>query len=383
MTLPNEFRVLAAAVRTGLAANGGAGEQLPVDQVDWPRVIGAARAHRVIWFLSNAGLAMPDESRVRLTRLTHQSALSNLLRVRASARVLALLGEQGIRCLIIKGVVLSQQLYGDPTRRGGGDVDVLVDPARFLDADQCLRDAGYQPSGLRLTHLPSDPAMLARIRDLQYRDGDGHLIELHQRLTDNPRRLESDFETLWAERAQVWIGQACFPTLSVRFLSLYLCVHGAHHCWERLCWLADVAVLARGRVEECLADADAAGLGKPMRLALALTHHLLNSPDWQPGVREQRAASAFMAAFFTGQQGLGPVPRGSPIWVWRGIRRRLFLYGLRSSWGYRWGELVSDLTNPIELQSLALPPRLMFLYPLLRPLGWLIRNFWRWRGRGF
>lgn len=370
-----EFRVLAAGVG---AAVGGREAEAPAEAVDWETVVQAARAHRCqgLLYRGLAGHAwMPQPARDRLAGLARANLQAGLAQVAATTRLVRLLEGEGIRCLMVKGVVLSQLLYGDPARRGAGDVDVLVEPARFWDADALLRRAGYRPFGSHPVDARARDALGAHVRDLQYLDPAGGFIELHQRLTANAHRVPADFEALWAERQQVMLAGTSFDVLPRRVLPLYLCVHGAYHCWERLCWLADLAVLLQDPADAAaaLVEAEAAGLAASLRLALTLSHRLLGLPAQPPGAPAD--ADRFLSRFYAGPDALAPPKRGTARWLRRELWRRHTLYGLKPGWRHVWQEMRADMTNTIDLEVLRLPSWASPFYPLLRPLGWLLRNF--------
>jgi hypothetical protein len=75
----------------------------------------------------------------------------------------------------------------------------------------------------------------------------------------------------------VRIGQTAIATPSRHRLALYLCTHGAGHCWERLRWLTDLAAVLRepADVDAALTAAAAAGFGPAMLQAIALARNWL------------------------------------------------------------------------------------------------------------
>lgn len=71
----------------------------------------------------------------------------------------------------------------------------------------------------------------------------GIIVELHWRLTNNPRLLPPEAAR---SRQKIVLGDFAGVTLGPDDLLLYLSVRGAKHHWFRLKWLADVhALLAR------------------------------------------------------------------------------------------------------------------------------------------
>jgi hypothetical protein len=50
---------------------------------------------------------------------------------------------------------------------------------------------------------------------------------------------------------------------------------------------------------------------------------------------------------------------------------------LKSDRRYRLRQVSRELVSPADWGTVALPDRLFFLYPLVRPIGWLIRRLRR------
>lgn len=393
--MPLEFDILCRAVAAALPAaahrtpdgadlveaGAGAGVGIGSGAIDWAAVLQAACNHRVLRPVAAALNALPPgtvapEAVARMNAEARQAVLRSIGQVAETVRLNRLFSEAGIRLLIFKGVLLSQQLHGDPFWRGPGDIDLLVAPADFLAAQTLLVEAGYQAVGRAVA-----PGAQWAVRDRQFQHPQGLLVELHQRLTANPHQFRTDFDGLWADRALVELGGVPLPTLPDRILPVYLALHGYHHCWGRLCWVADLAVLCSTpqRAEEALATAREAGVGEAMLIGLHLANRWLGTPVAEvPAVA--RAASrgdTFIRQFFSGPGWLTLPERGTLRWLVRELRRRRNRYLLAPSWRGRWQEVGADLFNPIDYDVLALPPRLWWLYPPLRPVGWIMRNFGR------
>jgi hypothetical protein len=69
----------------------------------------------------------------------------------AGARVSAALRKAGIRHVVIKGPLQQQSLYGSPTVRPSGDVDVLIDGPDRVRACRVLEALGYRRAEARLS----------------------------------------------------------------------------------------------------------------------------------------------------------------------------------------------------------------------------------------
>ena len=53
---------------------------------------------------------------------------------------------------------------------------------------------------------------------------------------------------------------------------------------------------------------------------------------------------------------------------------RLYRFSLKSDWRYRMSQLEREWFSPADRDVVPLPDRLSWLYPLIRPWGWLIRR---------
>jgi hypothetical protein len=87
---------------------------------------------------------------------------------------------------------------------------------------------------------------------------------------------------------------------------------------------------------------------------------------WRPSV--------FVARFFAGDRWLASPESGDPGWWRTELWRRGYRYSFKADWRHCWGELRADLVYPIDWDVFQLPARLSWLYPALRPVGWLLRN---------
>jgi hypothetical protein len=164
-------------------------------------------------------------------------------------------------------------------------------------------------------------------------------------------------------------------------------VHGACHAWERLQWLADVAAILRGpgAIEQALAKADAARLGAAVRHALILAHDWLGLPVAERELAKARADTRvrrldrILAHFYAGSAWHQMPSRASRRGLMRySVRARFYRFSLRTDFHYWMSEAKREWFMPNDWGLVRLPDRLSFLYPVIRPAGWLVR---RWRAR--
>jgi hypothetical protein len=360
--------------------------------VDWAAMVEGASRHRVTGLLL-AGLTasgsshIPAEVLAELQRQTVAAARRSLVQVAEVMRLQVAFAKAGVRILFIKGVVLSAQLFGDAARRDARDIDLLADPHQFAAAASILERLDYRP--IEFARSPRQHAEYARrIKDLEFVHAHTGLpVELHHRLTDNPHLLRTDFETLWRERNETRVGETATPTLPRNILPLYLCLHGAGHGWERLCWLVDFAAALRedGSVEGALATAEAEGLEAPMLHALMLAHECLALPVARHLLARARASAAvrrldrtFAHLYSGGAWHVMPVHGTRAELAHHSLWQRLYRLSLKPDWRYVLAQARREWFSANDWQTLNLPDTLFFLYPVVRPLGWLVR---RWRRR--
>jgi len=162
-------------------------------------------------------------------------------------------------------------------------------------------------------------------------------------------------------------------------LFAYLCVHGAHHAWSRLKWLADLNafIAATGAdVMHLHRYAQAKGAGLCSGQALLLCRHLFALPlpdslaaELQGTARVRKLcaiATDAMADRIRGKDAGGNAPAAArSFWT-------QFLLG--QGWTFFAAQCRIASIGIIDVISLPLPPYLHFLYPLLRLPLWLWRR---------
>lgn len=359
------------------------------DGVDWEAVVPASQEHRItpLVFSALKRCNSPDVPVEVIAELRRQSVLDAqrmLAQVAELNRLSRLFAEAGIQVLVLKGAALATQLFGESSLRLARDIDFYVCPEDIERADLVLHDAGYKSN--RDTLATADQAVCWRwVKDNEYFHAiSGGCVELHSRLTDNPDLLPWDFASLWSEREELRVGEVTVATLARNRLALYLCVHGATHGWKRLRWLVDFAAQLRAEPEAscctAIVTAENAGLGPLMLQALALAHHWLGAPAADQHLRRAAKSPAvarldFLLGRFLGTGLFSASQPGS----WARFRTYSFwlrLYHLMMKPGRRyWAlEIARALVSPADRAMLRLPPTLSGLYPLIRPVAWLVRR---------
>jgi hypothetical protein len=389
--LAPEFRLFCLALRRPqLDADREALSRALAAGPDWQRIVGGGRRHTVEALLllglrASFSPHLPGEPMAMLRRQALAAARRSMAQSAVLARASSILAAAGIRVLALKGVALSMQLYGAADQRGPRDIDLLFAPDEVEQATETLVAAGFRLPGGALP--PRHRAAYRRlVKDVQLADPTGTVrIELHHRLTDNPRLFDADFAALWREREEVVIGDTAVATLSRQHLPLYLCVHGASHAWERLCWLTDFAAAMRlAPAEPALAAARATGLEAPMLHALVLAHDWLGLPLAERHLAEACETGAVaqldrvLAHSYAGDAWHQTPAQGSLSGIARrSLWQRLYRLRLKRDWHYRVLQAKREYASPADWDTVRLPDALFWLYPLVRPVGWLVRRWQR------
>jgi hypothetical protein len=243
------LRALSSAVAAGCGIERG---PAPVGGVDDRELAALATRHRVAGLAYRGARVLPSSARAALRPLAQREAVLSLHVAAVQQRVLASLHEARVDVVVLKGLPLAAQAYGDPGARAPGDVDVLVRGAQAEAAVDALLDAGFAFYGWRRPDDPDRPApgraavgrleRLPMLRDVKL-VRDGVLVEVHWRLFDNPRLMPVDPSWLDAPH-DVAVHGAATPTLDPAVHLAYVLVHGSPHLWSQLKWVADVAALA-------------------------------------------------------------------------------------------------------------------------------------------
>lgn len=386
--LAPEFTLLCLAARPASNENTAALRNAIAATSDWPAVIEGAQRNRVTSLLlaslqACGSSAIPPDVFAELRRQTIVSVARSLAQIPAIKTLCAAFEIAEIPFLIIKGIPLSLELYGDVTRRAADDIDLLVSPDRFWQADTILTQLGYRSDA---GPAPGTPRNVYKfwVKDIRYVNEHSHtIVELHHRLTTNPYLLDWPFDELWKDRIHVRVGDTEVATLSSRRLPLYLCAHGASHGWERLRWLVDLTTVLQGLngAAKLLNEAETAGLGPPMLQAMVLAHEWLGFPlathrlaEAKQNRRVKRLDRCL--GHFLGGASWRRRPRfNSWEWLWR-YSIWLFLHNLslKMDWRFRAYQCAAIWIYPPDWDAIRLPAALYWLYPLIRPFSWTIRR---------
>jgi hypothetical protein len=279
-----EFTLLLGCCRWNLRADH-VPPPLPDAPFDWKSFLRLARFHRVqglAWrSLASLGARIPGDIAKALSNDAAVIAASNLAAAQECGQLRRTFESSGVPLLFLKGLTLGALAYGASSAKAAVDIDLLVPPAMLERSAQLLGSLGYKPAGL----AENNPEALLRWHrsqkeSLWAKAGTPLRIDLHSRLSDNPRLLP----TLGTDspRQIVNVGNGIqLPTLADDELFAYLAVHGSSSAWFRLKWIADFAALlgtlSAGEIERRYRRSLELGAGRAPAQALLVADALFAS----------------------------------------------------------------------------------------------------------
>ena len=376
MRFPERRLLVAAAAPASVFDERRLGEKAMVI-ADWTSVIGHARRQGVLSLMARRLPGGPWDAALREDRL--RVAQQGLDLARRLPALLGLFREAHVPALAFKGPSLAAFLYGDPAARVSTDLDVLVH-RRDAVAARCILERAGMRGGI---HLPPDlEARFVRgSNEFGFTDHDGNIVEIAWALAPRPFAVDLDADVFFERAVDVDVAGAEVATLAADDMLVALCVHGGKHLWERLGWVADVAQLLEHPgldLDRAIRFAEQHGVKRMVLVGVALAHGLLGAPLDPPAVRALADDPASQ-----------PLARelASRLYAAHAVQRPearfdTFRMRLRERPVDRLRVLGRSLFEPTlgDWTSIRLPPRLGFVYPLIRP-GRLAMSTLRTRGR--
>jgi hypothetical protein len=240
-----ELRLLLAFLRMELGTEGK--PSIPSHRIDWRAFVGLVERHRVgtlIHHRIGATIAemCPAEVGQRLQTIARGNGLRALDCAATQRNVVRAMVGAKIDVLVVKGLALSQQLYGDISTRHIGDIDLLIRPTDAVRADALMQADGWRRTS---PDFPLTPLQTKRY--LQLKPEFEYVHRTRPLRVELRWRLEGamDFDTAFDQAVSWTLAGETFQTLPAELNAVYLFEHGARHAWFRLFWLVDIATMIR------------------------------------------------------------------------------------------------------------------------------------------
>ena len=348
---------------------------------DWTEYLNLVDRHRtpaLSWAALQrvAGLEIPEQAKLELQKRSDACRMQAVRHSLLLAQVLKAFHRAGIPVMMMKGPILSIELYGDVGLRQSHDLDIACALEDIPKSQTLLENSGWRHDSAWFPLSPRQwESLLRHEQEIQFIDSQSTtLLELHWR---NPWDLPGHYSECW-ERSIPTIWQGCtHQEMDPIDKVLYLCNHGGIHAWFRAKWLGDMArIHATGHVdwEAALERGRSMSQERPLLACLQLLHiaHGLPLPSLQGKPWENLPAFLLDSPLHALKDSKDPVAPG--FWDVVGILRRLTRYKRLVLRGRTWRESLSEIAYCREdFRVLPLPDSLFWAYAPLRP----ILSIWR------
>jgi hypothetical protein len=290
-------------------------------------------------------------------------------------RLAELFRMEGLTVRPLKGPLLAQEAYGNVTLRQYGDLDLFVKVSELPRVLSLLEREGYRPE---INPDSAGGGLFDRLNVLgMHHDDAGIRLEIHWRPFAKSHGISWNGASLLEGEHQIVIDGRELPAPPPTAHLLYLCLHGAKHCFERLEWVCDIDRMVRSRIdlidwERLEAEAVEAGVRRMVHLALSLAGEYFETP-FPERVRERIARDPTLPELRKRIYAL-QAERLTPESGWE---RFSLLWSMREGAGDKIRFLFAALFAPKleDFTAYPLPPSLAPLYPLLRPFRLLGKYF--------
>ena len=332
-----------------------------------------AERHRVVPLLA---VGAPSDLRNNLRRRTLALAQQAVRLEHELASIATRWSSAGIDFLVLKGPALARQAYAKPEWRSYDDLDLWVETIDLPAAIGVLENAGYRRTSVLKASTCACAARAGIEVSLRHPES-GRLIELaHGWRALAPSRFAA--RAMKDSSVSLTIEGVPIRALSPIHSLLFGCAHGAHHRWDRLSWVVDVAGLCwrmtvNEREEACI-WARRWGMETVLAVGLRLAAEQLGVEA--SGTAEKWIASPRVAALVqrVKLEEIGPDSMRVSM-----IERLSFERDVQDSAWRRWNILARWVFNPTlgDMEAFPLPLGGFPVYWIVRPLRLLIHP---WRG---
>lgn len=374
MTEAVEFNALRALCSPWFADEDRERFFICLDQdMDWTALFQGALRHDVAPLVAHRLLTrckerLPDDLSEGLTLYLEGEGLRGRKLVEELSQLLGSLNAQGIPAIPIKGPQLASALYGDSGLRSCRDLDILVRDADVARSIAALEGLGYRHDSALSIH---------QIKAVRNYGGQYILfhpervaVEPHWLIAPTTLAFDLDYERLW-QRAfdNDFQGVSCLG-LTPEVNLLLLCLHGAKEQWQKLKWIADIAVYLESYPDidwsRLYAEAAEQGCVRMLNLALALAQRLMGASlpaEATEQLRRDHQAELLASGIINGLT-RGELIEPDPY------RLSMFYWRMRERPRDRLTYAIRTLTTPRARHYglLRLPPSLLWAYYPLKLL---------------
>ncbi len=253
---------------------------------DWPAVIAEARVHALVPLLyawlrrSEARGQRAGDWLGEIRGECFRVAARNAAQAVALKALLVAFRDAGLPCVPLRGLALTERLYGERAARPMGDIDLLVRRADLEPVRNLLVASGYRELDRRRGFAEAYSYTLEFYRD-RWPDV---VVEPHWTIAYPPAAGRLDMDRVWARCLPATVLGVESRSLCAEDLLLHLGLHLIHSDTAvPLLWLYEMDRFVRQAAAmfdwtAVVQVARDAGVGEPMRRVLGEARELLDTP---------------------------------------------------------------------------------------------------------
>ena len=215
-------------------------------------ILNYIKRHRLVNFFKNNEILLrffPD-IKVPLKLAALEEIKNSLSLISLTSYMASNFEKANLPALFFKGIPLSIQAYEASDIRGGGDLDIFINPLDLEIAIKLIESNGFLKLKGKLTNnlksLLGRYSIFTGYEISFYRKINNRYqwVDLHWALS-NVRGNLPNFETAWNNRVFVHIANQKIPTLSIQDSFHLSCAHAAKDQWGIIRNLIDINTLAQ------------------------------------------------------------------------------------------------------------------------------------------
>ncbi len=146
------------------------------------------------------------------------------------------LRQNKIKHLILKGIPLSKKIYNDSSKRGGGDLDILIDKNQISSTIELLKKKEFYcidnkfPLNYSSVWFKYSRWVYYEITLVRIRDGSSEYIDLHWRINNNSCGLPS-FEEMYSFKENMILNDINISVPNLKYNIILVAVNAAKDKW--------------------------------------------------------------------------------------------------------------------------------------------------------
>ncbi|MDB6129473.1 MAG: hypothetical protein JWM04_580 [Verrucomicrobiales bacterium] len=365
----DNFRTLCHLLRLSLQSLTTDHDFLPHDPA---ALFACAKSHRVAGLVARLFPSASKDSNILeglCATETDRNNLLGLINLAELGKITNLFSAANVPVLALKGPVLSLIAYENMGARSTGDLDILVPPGDVRKSHDLLIELGYKL--IIPEELPREQVFeryLSRSPHFTYRKPNQRVVvELHWRIFSNPFYFPVTFQEVYSSRVVVPISKFQLATFAEEYFALHLICHGAHHAWERLFWLHDLALLFKKEKidpSRLLQTAERLGLERVVGQCFLLLHSIYQIPI--PAAVKQLCQKSEVQ--FLARHALRTCRIFGDHMAPSRSARLLYLLRLRKGSAYRRRVIEHEILQLDKKDFLTVPYLTLPIYAILRPV---------------